>query len=65
MLDSRDDDSSFGSSDSELDVGEIMGMSGLSGISGISGISGMTGMALGGGDDDCENTSTQCSLTVF
>jgi len=28
MLNSRDDDSSFGSSESELDVGEIMGMSG-------------------------------------
>ncbi|KAH8269835.1 hypothetical protein KR026_006168, partial [Drosophila bipectinata] len=63
MLDSRDDDSSFGSSDSELDVGEIMGMSGLSGISGISGISGMTGMALGAGDDDCENTSIMCSFS--
>ncbi|EDV34356.1 uncharacterized protein Dana_GF21268 [Drosophila ananassae] len=57
MLDSRDDDSSFGSSDSELDVGEIMGMSGLSGISGISGISGMTGMALGAGDDDFDLNS--------
>ncbi|XP_034489794.1 clusterin-associated protein 1 [Drosophila innubila] len=35
MLNRRDaDDSSFGSSDSELDVGDIMGMSGLSGNAG-------------------------------
>ncbi|XP_064555876.1 clusterin-associated protein 1 [Drosophila montana] len=35
MLNRRDDDdSSFGSSDSELDVGDIMGMSGLSGAAG-------------------------------
>ncbi|KAH8286682.1 hypothetical protein KR018_009983 [Drosophila ironensis] len=55
--DSRDDDSSFGSSDSELDVGEIMGLSGMSGISGISGISGMSGMAMGAGDDDFDLNS--------
>ena len=42
MLNRRtDDDSSFGSSDSELDVGDIMGMSGLSGPAGTA-------------DDDCE-----------
>ncbi|KAH8289854.1 hypothetical protein KR054_011990, partial [Drosophila jambulina] len=57
MLNSRDDDSSFGSSDSELDVGEIMGMSGMSGISGISGISGMSNMALAAGDDDFDLNS--------
>ncbi|KAH8244998.1 hypothetical protein KR032_003551, partial [Drosophila birchii] len=57
MLNSRDDDSSFGSSDSELDVGEIMGMSGMSGISGISGISGMSNMALGAADDDFDLNS--------
>ncbi|XP_016956355.1 clusterin-associated protein 1 isoform X2 [Drosophila biarmipes] len=54
MLSSREDDSSFGSSESELDVGEIMGMSGMSGISGISG---MSNMALGGGDDDFDLNS--------
>ncbi|XP_017062836.1 clusterin-associated protein 1 [Drosophila eugracilis] len=54
MLNSRDDDSSFGSSESELDVGEIMGMSGLSGISGISG---MSNIALGAGDDDFDLNS--------
>ncbi|XP_070144415.1 clusterin-associated protein 1 isoform X2 [Drosophila kikkawai] len=57
MLNSRDDDSSFGSSDSELDVGEIMGMSGMSGISGISGISGMSNMALAAGDDEFDLNS--------
>ncbi|XP_016927139.1 clusterin-associated protein 1 [Drosophila suzukii] len=45
MLNSRDDDSSFGSSESELDVGEIMGMSGMSNI------------ALGAGDDDFDLNS--------
>ncbi|KAH8420280.1 hypothetical protein KR009_008637, partial [Drosophila setifemur] len=54
MLDSRDDDSSFGSSDSELDVGEIMGISGMSGISGISG---MSNMVLANGDDDFDLNS--------
>ncbi|XP_016999304.1 clusterin-associated protein 1 [Drosophila takahashii] len=54
MLNSRDDDSSFGSSESELDVGEIMGMSGMSGISGISGLS---HIALGAGDDDFDLNS--------
>ncbi|XP_017060518.1 clusterin-associated protein 1 [Drosophila ficusphila] len=57
MLNSRDDDSSFGSSESELDVGEIMGMSGMSGMSGISGISGMSNIALGAGDDDFDLNS--------
>ncbi|KAI8033501.1 clusterin-associated protein 1 [Drosophila gunungcola] len=57
MLNSRDDDSSFGSSDSELDVGEIMGMSGMSGMSGISGLSGMSNIALGAGDDDFDLNS--------
>ncbi|EDW30818.1 GL13425 [Drosophila persimilis] len=51
MLNSRDDDSSFGSSDSELDVGEIMGMSGIG--AGAGGIS----MAMGTGDDDFDLNS--------
>jgi len=50
MLNSRDDDSSFGSSESELDVGEIMGMSGMSNI------------ALGAGDDDCKLTRSALYL---
>ncbi|KAL7744852.1 hypothetical protein ACLKA6_007138 [Drosophila palustris] len=46
MLNRRDaDDSSFGSSDSELDVGDIMGLSGLS------------GNAAGTGDDDFDLNS--------
>ncbi|KMZ11027.1 clusterin-associated protein 1 isoform X2 [Drosophila simulans] len=57
MLNSRDEDSSFGSSESELDVGEIMGMSGMSGMSAISGISGMSNIALGAGDDDFDLNS--------
>ncbi|XP_034668725.1 clusterin-associated protein 1 [Drosophila subobscura] len=48
MLNSRDDDSSFGSSDSELDVGEIMGMSGMGAA---------TGAAMGAADDDFDLNS--------